>query len=621
MSRSIPLLRRVVFSFILIASVAVASVAYHVGQAHANSQPDVVVNVDLSSPAATSHLAVGVSHIYNGLGLSGLDPAAQASAQTLLSQGVSYENRNIYGWGLRDPNPSPGTYDWSDLDSAVNGLRQLGGTPVLTLCCSPAWMTTLGYSTNGEPDYNAAPTPAHYGDYADLARLIAQRYPDITHFQVWNEVKGFNWSAVAYTTFYNGIYDALKAVNPAIQVGGPYLPVQGGGTAGSGTDGNPIPPWQISFLGYWLANKHGADFLDLDYSVVDYNATPPDLDQIIAGTGRFEAITSQVRALPGYANLPIWWAEDYCDVNQGRLSYMPDNFQGACLASILYHELRSGASVSLRWSPGGDSYATSGQADIESLFTDAQRSGGGHPYPAYYAYQAIHDYFGPGVPIYATTVSSTSVEALASSAKTLLINQGGSQIAVELGTVIYTLAPYQVTVVDTPSQSSAAPLATPLPPTATPLPTNLLHNSSFEMGGGWWADWWPLAVRSGATATFARDPTTAVSGAYSTKISVTQSNAQAYYVQLQQPGLSLGRGHTYTLSFWAKAAAPRGMQACAQQANAPYVVHSCQNYSLGSGWQRYTMTLSVTAADPNAAVAFNLAGTTGPVWLDAVSLT
>ena len=460
MSRSIPSLRRVVFSLVLIASVAVTSVAYQVGKAQANSQPDVVVSVDLSSPAATSHLAVGVSHIYNGLGISALDPAAQASAQTLLSQGVTYENRHIYGWGLRDPNPSPGTYDWSDLDSAVNELRKLGGTPVLTLCCSPGWMTALGHSTNGEPDYNAAPTPAHYGDYADLARLIAQRYRDITHFQVWNEVKGFNWSASAYTTFYNGIYDALKAVNPAIQVGGPYLPVQGGGTNGSGTDGDPIPSWQISFLEYWLANKHGADFLDLDYSVVDYNATPPTLDQIIAGTGRFEAIVGQVRTLPGYNNLPIWWAEDYCDANQGRLSYMPDNFQGACLASMLYHELRSGASVSLRWSPGGDSYEASGQSDIESLFTDAQRSGGGHPYPAYYAYQAIHDYFGPDVPIYTTTVSSTSVEALASATKTLLINQRGSQMSVELRNVIYTLSPYQVIVVDTPSASSATPLAT-----------------------------------------------------------------------------------------------------------------------------------------------------------------
>ncbi len=63
--------------------------------------------------------------------------------------------------------------------------------------------------------------------------------------------------------------------------------------------------WQISFLGYWLANNQGADFLDLDYSVVDYSATLPDLNQIIAGTGRFEAIVSQVRALPVYDNLPI----------------------------------------------------------------------------------------------------------------------------------------------------------------------------------------------------------------------------------------------------------------------------------------------------------------------------
>nr|BFE82653.1 hypothetical protein GCM10020093_052540 [Planobispora longispora] len=60
---------------------------------------------------------------------------------------------------------------------------------------------------------------------------MARRYPTVKHFMVWNEFKGFwnnaqnRWDAEAYTELYNKVYDALKAVDEDIKVGGPYVPI------------------------------------------------------------------------------------------------------------------------------------------------------------------------------------------------------------------------------------------------------------------------------------------------------------------------------------------------------------------------------------------------------------
>lgn len=65
-----------------------------------------------------------------------------------------------------------------------------------------------------------APSPAHYQDFADLAKQVAERYPEVKYFQVWNELKGFydastnQWDYADYTTLYNMVYDAIKSVRP-----------------------------------------------------------------------------------------------------------------------------------------------------------------------------------------------------------------------------------------------------------------------------------------------------------------------------------------------------------------------------------------------------------------------
>lgn len=88
-------------------------------------------------------------------------------------------------------------------------MRRTGAVPVITLCCAPDWMTSLGTTTSKYP--NRPPTPDHYADFADLARAVALRYPDVLHFVVWNEMKGLwnakahQWDYVAYTSMYKYI--------------------------------------------------------------------------------------------------------------------------------------------------------------------------------------------------------------------------------------------------------------------------------------------------------------------------------------------------------------------------------------------------------------------------------
>ncbi len=177
----------------------------------------------------------------------------------------------------------------------------------------------------------------------------------------------------------------------------------------------------------------------------------------------------------------------------------------------------------------------------------------------------------------------------------------------------------------TPTPAPATPVTkAPPSPTAVPgttPPMNLIHNPSFETGGGWWADWWPFRLQSVAAANLTRDNTTAEDGAYSIKITVTQNTSQKWYAQLQQPNLVLQGSRTYTLTFWAKAATARGAEACVQGAATPYTVYSCVEAPLTTNWQKFTTSVYLSATDSNAAVEFNLAEATGPVWLDNVSLS
>lgn len=108
--------------------------------------------------------------------------------------------RSSTSWaGGGQPRTLQGRYDFSEMDRRIDFMRKSGGTPVVTLCCSPDWMKggkAGADNTNwSQAALETAPDRAHYADFAALAATVAKRYPDVRHFIVWNEFKGFGTTA------------------------------------------------------------------------------------------------------------------------------------------------------------------------------------------------------------------------------------------------------------------------------------------------------------------------------------------------------------------------------------------------------------------------------------------
>ena len=381
-------------------------------------KPDVVVTVDRSKPDGVSALAVGATHTQNSIDTWG-DPGAMSRAKKLLGQAAVYQNQHIMGFGVLNPEPAPGEYDWSGLDRRVQLMRDTGAIPTITLCCAPDWMKGGLPGTTDWSRLEEAPLPQHYANFAELARQVALRYPDVKHYLVWNEMKGFwdakanNWNYAGYTQMYNKVYDALKSVDRNIKVGGPYLVIEGTGTnTGPWWSDKPITKRNREVLSYWLKHKRGADFIVLDRSVKSsHDQNTYTEAQLLSFTAIFDDIARQTRAL---TNLPIWWAESHFVSNAER----PD-FEAVGIASMLYHQLKVGSAVSLCWAP----QARPSRANGQHFFTDTLGEDGGQPLPAFYVYKSFKDDFKPGTRLYQARSSSRDVEVLASATKVLLINK------------------------------------------------------------------------------------------------------------------------------------------------------------------------------------------------------
>lgn len=399
----------------------------------------VAVHVDRQSTLLTSQLVLGCTRTERDLDNVACDPAALTSASRLINGVARFQNAHILGWGAGNPEPRPGVYQWADLDKRMAMIRAAHATPIITLCGAPDWMKG---GVEGQTDWKlltTAPTPDHIGDFAALAATIARRYPDVMYFQVWNEFKGLwdkssnSWDSARYTDMYNAVYDALKSVNPKIQVGGPYLVI--GGTA------DPIEPRNMAVLDYWNRHKHGADFFVIDKSLIAYaDKTPYTLDQKLSYTHTFEDVVRQVKAI---SNLPVWYAEYY-------ISCPPPNSMPATdvlNASVLRHMVLAGTSVALMWQP-----MESGN-QLQGLVTDCRVPGGGQATPFYHAFSIISNDFGRGTRICPATVSSPDVEVLASPTRTLLINDSGRPVDVDMDGRKVALSPYQVLLINNRGQA------------------------------------------------------------------------------------------------------------------------------------------------------------------------
>lgn len=355
----------------------------------------------------------------------------------LLGKAPMLQNQHIMGFGADNPQPAPDRYEWRTLDSRVKLIDRSGGLPVITLCCAPDWMKG---GAKGATDWNRlteAPRPEHFDDFAKLAAEVAKRYTHIRYYMVWNEFKGFydpetqRPDVKSYTELYNKVYTALKEVNPDIQVGGPYIPIN------SHTDGpeqrvrgpwGAVDPRSLDAVEYWLEHKKGADFIVVDgASVTEEHAQIPDE---FGALGKFGAVTRWLREKSG--NLPVWWAEWYIAPED---SDWDEAHRLAVQAVSMMEFATSGAATALYWSP---------QRKTGDCPGCLWKPGEATSLPTYDLVAGFVRWFPAGVRLERVVSSNPAIRVLAQKDRMLMVNTTDEAVVAEVDGKSHRFKPYQV---------------------------------------------------------------------------------------------------------------------------------------------------------------------------------
>ncbi|GGX95442.1 GH39 family glycosyl hydrolase [Streptomyces minutiscleroticus] len=354
--------------------------------------------------------------------------------------------QHIMGWGAGNPEPVKGRYDFDDMDRRIDFVRASGGTPVVTLCCAPDWMKG-GASGVDRTDWSqgaleTAPDRAHYQDFADLAATVARRYPDVRHFIVWNEFKGFwnddegRWDHEGYTELYNRVYRALKKVDEDIMVGGPYLVMDSvdprqkadASTTLRGRWG-AVDERVLDAFRYWNEHKAGADFVVVDGS--SYTKDDDLLPDEFAATDKFTAVSRWVRERSG--GLPLWWAEYYVEpagADDERTGWS-ETRRVAVQAAGLIAMARGGTTSAFYWNPGKET----GGACAGCLWTTTDTADGGRALPMYGLLSRFAAEFPPGTRYEKVKVAADdvpNVRVLADDGAVLVVNTLDRRISAEV---------------------------------------------------------------------------------------------------------------------------------------------------------------------------------------------
>ncbi|MFJ4684100.1 xylan 1,4-beta-xylosidase [Streptomyces sp. NPDC088789] len=366
------------------------------------------------------------------------------------------QNQHIMGWGADNPEPAKGRYDFAALDRRIDFARATGATPVITLCCAPDWMK------GGEPgttDWSraaleTAPDPAHYDDFAALAATVARRYPDVRHFVVWNEFKGFwndaegRWDQEGYTELYNKVYNALKEVDETLMVGGPYLVMDSVDPRRTDLASTSLRgPWGaldrrvLDAFTYWNTHKAGADFVVVDGS--SYTKDDELLPDEFTATDKFTAVGEWVRARTG--DLPLWWAEYYVEPADGdddRTGWSEPH-RVAVQAAGLMAMAEGGAGSGFYWNPQNES----GPDCAGCLWSPTDTPDGGRELPMGRLLSWFSAAFPPGTRYREVSVAEgdrADVRVLASDRTTLVVSTRDRPVTVRVDGERLRLDAYEV---------------------------------------------------------------------------------------------------------------------------------------------------------------------------------
>ncbi|MFC4008129.1 xylan 1,4-beta-xylosidase [Nonomuraea purpurea] len=360
-------------------------------------------------------------------------------AKGMLGRVPLLQNQHIMGWGVGNPEPSPGQYNFRDLDRRMEFIASSRGLPVITLCCAPDWMKGgQAGRTDWSKNHTVAPDPEHFDDFAALAVRVAKQYPTVKHFMVWNEFKGFwdpatnRWDAEGYTEMYNKVYRALKNVNKDIQVGGPYIAIEtsmGGGPSEVSGPWGKVDQRTLEAIKYWVQHNEGADFIVVDGAsmTTDKGNVPDDF----AAQQKFSALTAWLRKESGDA--PVWWAEWY---NEPENSGWSEEKRTAVQAVTMMEFARSGVATALYWNPqqkdAGDCPGCLWAPKVGGEMLMAGLMSG------------FTKWFPAGVRISDVQSSDPKVRAIGQERQVVMVNTSDKSVTATVDGKQVTLAPYEI---------------------------------------------------------------------------------------------------------------------------------------------------------------------------------
>jgi xylan 1,4-beta-xylosidase len=288
------------------------------------------------------------------------------------------------------------SYDWSKIDQLYDGLLARHIRPFVELGFTPNAMRTSEQTIFYWKGNTSHPKPEAWRNLTDaFVRHLRDRYgaDEVRrwYFEVWNEpnLSGF-WEGAdkpAYFALYDLTARTIKAIDPALRVGGPS-------TAGAA--------WVPEFLDYAAKNRVPVDFVTthtygvdggfLDEQGKQDTKLSPSPDAIIGDVRR---VRKQIQASP-FPGLPLFFSE-------WSTSYTPRDFVHDSYISAPYILTKLKAVQGLAQ---GMSYWTYSDLFEEPGPPPTPFHGGfglmnreGIRKPAWFAYQYLHALRGRAIPV------------------------------------------------------------------------------------------------------------------------------------------------------------------------------------------------------------------------------
>ncbi len=317
-------------------------------------------------------------------------------------------------------------YDFRGIDRLYDGLLARGIKPFVELGFTPAAMATSPQTIFYWKGNTSHPEPAAWRALIDaFTRHLIQRYGAAEvlswYFEVWNEpnLDGF-WEKAdqqAYFSLYADTARVIKAIDPALRVGGP---------ATAGAD------WVVPFLAYAKAERVPVDFVTthtygvdggfLDEHGVEDRKLSPSPDAIVGDVRRVRA---QIEA-SDFPGLPLF-------ITEWSTSYNPRDLVHDSYISAPY------ILTKLRQTRGlaqGMSYWTYSDLFEEAGPPPAPFHGGfglmtpeGVRKPAWFAYKYLNALRGLEVPVVAGATSGSAAAASRVADDQVLATRDGDRIA------------------------------------------------------------------------------------------------------------------------------------------------------------------------------------------------